>query len=227
MIVVPDFLQTFLDSIVYESTVLNFSVGTGTTVLTLDNSYHCRSKLMVSIDGVYYQITAFNSLNNTITVGAELVDPKTVIVPNPFFFYGTPMMTNNDLSKIFEASDKFPMIYLYEATTQNGNIDSRNPIEAEVEVRLFFLDNSDFANWDTKLHYQNVIRGLTKTVNKFLGELKTYKGFEDQENVGYKAITHNNFGVFKDLKGHTTRIFNENTSGIELQTRLKIKKCKC
>jgi hypothetical protein len=154
-------------------------------------------------------------------------NPETVTIPSPVFFYGTPMMTNDELSKIFEASDKFPMIYLYESTVQNGNIDTSNPIEVEVEVKLFFLDNSDFANWNTREHYQNVIRGLTKTVNRFLSEIKTYKGFEDQDKVSYKTITHNNFGVFKDMKGHTTRIFNENTSGIELQTKLRIKKCKC
>jgi hypothetical protein len=184
--------------------------------------------LVVSVDGIDYEIVDFNSLNNSVTIGAELEEqPETVTIPSPVFFYGTPMMTSDELSKIFEASDKFPMIYLYESTVQNGNIDTSNPIEVEVEVKLFFLDNSDFANWNTREHYQNVIRGLTKTVNRFLSEIKTHKGFEDQDKVSYKTITHNNFGVFKDMKGHTTRIFNENTSGIELQTKLRIKKCKC
>jgi hypothetical protein len=72
MIVVPDFLQKFLYSYSYESTVISYGVGTGTTTLVLDNSYHCRNKLVVFINGIDYEIVNFNSLNNSIMIGVEL-----------------------------------------------------------------------------------------------------------------------------------------------------------
>ncbi len=227
MIIVPDLLETFIDSLTFESAVINqtYDLPSDTTTITVEDSFFARTDLVVYLDGFPYTVKSFDSKLNQLVFDTELAPITTLTLSNPFFFHGTPYMTNIELTKIQKTDSKFPMIYLYEIVREDIRNEEKDGLAEIADIRLFFLDNANFRDWDTDKHYTNSIRPQRKLVDEFILQMNKYKMFDRSDNI--TLINHVNFGQFVDKKGHLQSIFNEKTSGIELQIKLRIRDCNC
>lgn len=199
----------------------------GTFDLEMCDISHLQPGFTVTIGGNSYVIDSFIAGGLKITGSNPIVVTSFVAYP-PYFFHGTVLEANKDLTNIIDASSKTPMIYFYEVISETFYEDNDNAIERESDIRLFFLTQANFANWNTNDYHENAIQPMRRLMERFIRVLKDYPTID--EIVSYTVINQNKFGVFIADKGYEKSLFNDNLSGVELRINLAIRKevnCVC
>ena len=213
-------LEAFISSMDLSGDVSSLvNDGTNTT-LTVDDPYHTREGMTIQVDTV--DQTVISVSGNDIEVSGVLASATTYLVPNPFYFHGTPIATNSHINGAKD-KNKVPMIYLYEILREK-DLPVTSGLARESDLRLFFLDNADFDRWDTDDHYSKRLIGLNNLVDAFRIEALKYPGFFLDETT-FTRINHVKWGVYKDNKGHEQRIFDDDLTGVELSFTLPLRKC--
>ena len=207
--------------------------GDGTYTLNGCKTYQLQAmpNCTIEIGGLPYTITNVEH-NESITItGNPVPTVNSFTVPAPFYFHGTVIQTNLELSQI-EFFDRIPMVYLLEVLEDNYNNNSEIPLDRESSLRLFFLTNADFTDWKTSDHYKNAVLPMRNLADGFIHALNGNKFIDNFDN--YTLINRVNFGVYTTDKGYTQQIFNDNLSGVEMQVTLPIlpefrcdEKCPC
>ena len=80
----------------------------------------------------------------------------------------------------------------------------------------------DAENWKTADHYEKCIIPMRNLANEFVNYLN-----DDECQFGdfeYTLINHAKIGVFTEGVGHTTQLFNEEISGVEMRFSVPIYK---
>ena len=220
-----DILDDFISNLDLSGNVNAFSDDGTSTTLEVSKTFHAREGMQLDVDGTDYPITAF--VNNTsITVTGVIASPMVYTVPNPYYWHGTPMMTNNHISRA-DSPDKVPMVYLAEILRETDT-PLNSGIRRESNLRLFFLDEANFENWDTDDHYTQRIVGLNNLVDAFVSQARENRHDFYLYETSFTRINHVKWGEFKDLKGHVKLIFDDHLSGVELSFTLPIiNLCEC
>ncbi|NQZ74661.1 MAG: hypothetical protein HRT61_00870 [Ekhidna sp.] len=154
----------------------------------------------------------------------EWVDDYTLDPLN--FVHGTPLMTTTQFSRIDDSKLRFPLCYLPEFFT-GRKYNRYSPIQAEVNLRLFFLVNVKSEDLTTDDHYANPLDLMRRYVEIFTSHMAYYEAFQIRPtDAPYPFIFHANAGRYADRRGYDARIFQESTSGIEINfTALNLIKC--
>jgi hypothetical protein len=217
-----DIIEDFIDSIALTGIILSFSDDGTNTTIQVAKTYHARARMPINIDGTDYVIDSV--VNNTsITVRGVIANPLVYLLPNPFYFHGTPVMTNANHINGAKSSDKVPMIYLYEILRER-DLRLNSSIIRESDLRLFFLDSANFGEWETDDHYSNRLTGLNNLVDEFIKAGRSFPCFYLFE-TDFTRINHVNFGVYQDNKGHVRKIFDDDLTGVELSFTLPLRNC--
>lgn len=217
-----DIIEDFINTLDLTGNILSSSDDTVNTFIVVDNPFHARKGMPVFIDGNETSVVAIDYNTNTITVAGVYVSPSSFSLNSPFYFHGTPIATNNHISQA-QANQKYPMIYLYEIF-QEVDQDIYSNIDWTANIRLFFLDQSNFEDWSTDDHYTYVINGQNNLVDAFIAQINKSHLFKQDEET-YTRTNHANFGVFVENQGHTTRFFDDYLSGVQVQFTLNVRKC--
>lgn len=196
--------------------------GDGTYTLESCNTYHLQAtpNCPIIIDGSSYTITEVQSNEYIIVKGASIPVVTEFAVPKPYYFHGTVLNTNVELSRI-DYFNKFPMVYLLEVITDTFNNEDE-AVERESDLRLFFLTSANFQDWKTGDHYKEAILPMRSLAYNFINILNSNKIISNFAQ--YSMVNRVNFGVYVTDKGNTERIFNDNMSGVELRLTLPIKR---
>lgn len=225
MIIAPDILERFVNQLPLTFPVLAASYNGVQTTFTLETILHLRAGLNVQIvGGPSVGVVGVNHDLNTFQVVGDFRSAQAITLPTPFFFHGTPYAVNSHISRLSDAS-KVPMIYLLEIIRQQVG-DPINDRARYTQVRLFFLDVANYADWDTDQHYSNVIAPQMTLVEYFIEQMRQTRNLILDDRGGY-IIAHAKFGEFVNDKGHLQSIFNDRLSGVELNIELllKVKPC--
>lgn len=218
-----DILEDFINTLDLSGPVISFTDDGASTILTVEKTFHARRGMVLDVDGNPYTIEAVTN-NNTIQVAGVIVQPERYILPNPFYFHGTPIMTNANHIKGADSVEKLPMIYLYEILREvDKRPDSR--VVKEADLRLFFMDTANYEEWTTDDHYSQRLQGLNNLVDAFIEAARAYRCCFYLYNTDFTRINHVNWGVFVTDKGHRRRIFDDDLTGVELNFTLSLKKC--
>jgi len=217
-----DILEDFINTLDLSGQVVSFSDDGVNTTLVVEKTFHARKKMQLNVDGSDYEI--FSVVNNTsITVVGVLPAAVSYTVPNPFYFHGTPMMTNAHINGARER-DKVPMVYLYEILRERDKR-KNSRIVRESDLRLFFLDSANFDEWETDDHYSQRLLGLNNLVDEFEEAACEYQCCFYLYETDFTRINHIKWGIWKDNAGHDRRLFDDNLTGVELSFTLPLKKC--
>ncbi len=217
-----DILQDFINSLDLSGEVVNYSDDGTDTTLTVLNTYHARPNMTVDVDGSDY--TILEVVNNTsLRVSGVVAAPVKYTVPNPFYFHGSPLMTNNHINGA-DSTDKVPMVYLYEILKER-ELGEDSLILREADLRLFFLDSANFDDWETDDHYSQRLIGLNNLVDKFIESARAYNCCFYLYQTTFTRINHVNWGVWSDKEGNVSRLFDDNLTGVELSFTLPLKSC--
>ncbi len=212
---------------------IDTSVNINEIVDNGDNSYTiftCNTKyikpcIKFDVLGVTYNVIDTEGKefvpNRQFTVQGSSIITETVInLPPMNYFYGTVIATSAELDKKKFDDDKFPMVYLLEVINDNFNNLPQDKIDRVSDFRIFFLTNTDEKNWLTADHYRLAIKPMRNMLYQFIDELNDNPNIEEFSN--FTAINHAKFGVYSTDKGHTRRILNDKTSGVEVRLNLPI-----
>lgn len=217
-----DILEDFISSLILSGNVLSFSDDGTNTTIAVEKTYHARRKMQLDIDGTDYEILSVVN-NMSITVAGIVPDPTVYTVPNPFYFHGTPIMTNAHINGASER-DKVPMVYLYEMLREKEFRINSN-IRRESDLRLFFLDSANFSEWETDDHYSQRLLGLNNLVDAFIEQARNYQCSFYLYETDFTRINHVNWGVLVNNSGHTKTLFDDELTGVELTFTLPLINC--
>lgn len=198
----------------------------------LCNTLHLTlKKLIEDSAGNLYKITDFK-LNEWIEVapysGAPAqFDSETVVCPSICYFHGSPASVNNEyLDKDADTRDKTPLIWLLE-NYEEDFYGRESSLERNSRFRLFFLDETDEAEWTNKEHHTNVVQPLINLSEAFIQVMSNDRRYKTIEIFQQRPRVR--FGKYRDDQGNERKILDENFSGIELSAsfeRFKTYKCK-
>jgi len=149
-----------------------------------------------------------------------------IYLPELFFITGTKRATNTEWT-IADAnlSNKLPLIWLLEVISETG-FGKMSAVEKEMDLRLFFLDETDPSQYYTADHREQVVKPMQKLMLEFIKVVEIERTYKPIENYRFKTFSR--FGVEND-KGMLQNILDANLSGVSLEltlTRYKLK-CKC
>lgn len=220
---ISDIVDLMIPSITIDSVVDN---GDNTQTLTMCNTYWIRKYLTITIEGVDYVVSSFvKDASITINKGT-LVTATTFTMTKPYYFHGSPMQVNDEHIAIKISANKYPLIYLVEALTDNF-YDELDGKDKDMGLRIFFLDSLDSKNDEVDEHFTNVVKPLNASLDYFVELL--------QENAlslpfSYDVTNRIKVGTYTTNQGNTAEIFSDTLDGVEFVstvTVLKSDSCIC
>ena len=150
-----------------------------------------------------------------------------LFLPAPYFISGTRISANREWS-IAEQGDltkKTPIIWLL-SDVRYFKYGRESVYDWESDIRLFFLDETNVADFYAKDHVENVVEPMAELANLFIKVIEKSRSFKTLET--YEIINFTRFGV-EETNGYFRNILDANLSGVELRIKLvKYKEnCKC
>lgn len=221
-----DIVEQIINEMDFTLQILTNSNDGSNTTITVCKMFHSRAGLVINDTVADFKILSVDYETNTIVIkGLPL---GTMTLQPPFYFHGVPYKVNDKLSHISNTRNKLPMIYLMEIVRDRVITDELSSIAKESSVKLFFLDEANFAEWDTDQHYSLAITPMNNLLETFIEQLDDTTLIDKDLIQDYLAIPHANFGGMprgsglNNESGHIQSVFNEHTSGMQLDITLPI-----
>ena len=178
------------------------------------------------IEGFDYKVTAIVqnvSFSLKQRGHTEVISGSFNMLP-PTFFYGTWKMTNTERDDVGEYKDKTPFIWLVTTRSESIHLDLKDAVDRDAELRLLFMGESNFGDWLTEKHYDQVINPLGVLIRNFITSVRRSRFVSTPLTEEMETINHANAGSV-DADGHLKALFNEELSGIEATISLPFNKC--
>lgn len=220
--------------------IVNAIDGTITILsVTLDSG----SDYICEVDGN----TKWLGINRTYTIGADdyqIVD----IIPNvqftirltqgqtppsagtftidaPFFYHGSFVFHAEERSKVLNATDKTPFVFLNEQDTNDSYYpDELDARDRDSDCDLYFMTEANHTNWTNEQHYLLVIAGMENLIKSFIQAAKNISICGELANFGTQNRVK--FGVYSQ-NGQTKQLFQEHLSGKRLNITIPFLKQAC
>jgi hypothetical protein len=194
--------------------------GDGTFTLSICKTYWLDTLTEVTINSVVYPIdSVVNDVSITVT-SATVPDNTIITIPNPFFYSGTIIQSNEEISNSNkDVSARTPMAYLYR-DIEDTFLPADSIVERETPIRLFFLHEEDFANFTSEVNSDEVLEPMRQMAYYFIDTLKRSSQIGKIDS-NYNIRDYSKFGV-DNISGYTQNIFNDQYSGVELSITLPI-----
>lgn len=215
--IVPNVIESFINSLDYSLKILSVSYDSPSNITSIEvaDKLYAREYLNVLIDSVPNKILSVTG--NVLTFSGEII-PTTISLIPPYFAHGTPYAVNVELDRHIE----YPLVYLLEIVREEIPSDLDSRFETIPTLRLFFLDEANFKDWDTDELYSNVVALQRDYCNFVLKNIKKSKVFGLPTNIEITSFAK--FGVYQNEKGVLNSLFNKQLSGVELRIDLPIVK---
>jgi hypothetical protein len=223
MIDIVQTIRDFVNSLDLSGRVLSLSNDGTNTTLILENSYHLREFMQVSVDGTPHNVVSTDASTNSIVIEGVLVSAFTYEVPKPFFFHGTNYFIGIEFDSK-EDVNKLPMFYLESLTREVwGNDDSQ--YITTPDFRFVFADWSNYAHWLSDEFVEKRLVGLRKLANAFRVQALDYPKFGDIDKFDIEQFYK--LGRIKDKSGAVDSLFNHTLSAISMKVTIPIYNCNC
>lgn len=196
--------------------------------ITCDTKWARLGKNVKDIQGREYRITeiVYNEYVTLSPINHTGSPTGTIFLTDPFWITGTKLATNSEWSKAEKnLMKKTPLIWLLEVIRLR-RFGRDSVIEFESDLRMFFLDETNIAQYYTADHRENVVYPMERLCDEFIKVVEANRNYQTIEN--YDIITFSRFGVERD-NGMFQNVLDANLSGVELRITLtKYKEnCKC
>ena len=198
----------------------------GTYTFDCNNTKWLTAGYNITIGLVTYKVVSFVCNTSFIVSGASLPTVLTFDLYVPIFKHGTIKKVSEELDSMASFSDKLPLIFLHEIVEEKYHLDALDSIDADVDVRLYFLTDCDYANW-TQLQGDDLgVRPMRSLCNEFIKSLTISQYISELTGIG-NVKNYNIFGNYND-NGTIKNIFNMYLSGVELKVTIPfVKNCEC
>jgi hypothetical protein len=184
-------------------------------------------KTVTDSNGDEFLITEIDENNYLVTENRDKIGlDGTIYLPQPFFIHGTKKATNREWTILSnDVTAKTPIIWLL-GSLNYKQFGRESTIDIESSVRIFFLDETDVANYYTADHITQVVYPMEQLAKEFIETINRNRNFKTIED--WEIIEFTRFGVEQE-NGMFQNILDANLSGVELRITLtKYKEnCKC
>lgn len=182
----------------------------------------------------------FDALDNEYLITEVVLDDYIVATPighgndldglcslvKPFWITGTRLAANREWTIASNnLMDKLPLIWMLELMSET--IYGRgSTLERDMELQLFFLDETDPAQYYTAEHRKQVVEPMQQLMIEFIETINRLKEFKTVED--YRIRTFSRFGTESE-QGVLENVLDANLSGLRLDLTLSKYKenCKC
>lgn len=147
-----------------------------------------------------------------------------IFLADPFFITGTQLAANREWTLAnTNLTNKLPLIWLLEVVSEvaYGRGDTR---ERDMELRLFFLDETDPSQYYTADHRREVVKPMQALMYAFIDAVENDPIFATLLNWRYRTFSR--FGVESET-GMLRNILDANLSGIALEITISKYKENC
>jgi len=173
--------------------------------------------------GNEYTITEVSHEDSTITlapVGAWTFSGTTLLLNKPTFFVGTPTATNSEWT-LFSSDErnKVPFIWMVEPTRESV-LSENSTIERRSDLRIVFLDSSNFQQWLTMDTHDNRLQALYYMVDEFIRVIRSNSIFFSDE-MTHEIVNFTKFGK-ETAQGFEKNIIDANLTGIDLKITVSV-----
>ncbi len=195
------------------------NVGTLYTINTSDTNSLTVGDY-ISISGNNYVITSLTTNVKFTVVSTISIIGTTWTALTPYYFYGTPIMVSNEIDKLKNYKQKFPIVVLFETISADVDDDPKSNIERTASLELYFMDEANFVDWNHEDYYTNVINRMQVLVDLFIDTCK------DSPLIGtFTKHKETNYSKWNMIRLDTGKnVFNSELSGIGVNIDLPIKK---
>jgi hypothetical protein len=182
----------------------------------------------------------FDELDNEYLITEVVLDDYIVATPvghandldglcslvKPFWITGTRLAANREWTIASNnLMDKLPLIWMLELMSET--IYGRgSTLERDMELQLFFLDETDPAQYYTAEHRKQVVEPMQQLMVEFIETINRLKEFKTVDD--YRIRTFSRFGTESE-QGVLENVLDANLSGLRLDLTLSKYKenCKC
>jgi hypothetical protein len=186
-----------------------------------------KGKTISGMNALGVQITKkITNVSNDEFIELEdmLIVDDTLTIDSPFNITGTKIATNLEWTKASNfAIDKTPLVWLLD-TFEEQEYGAESSIERIIDLKVFFLDETDIKNFYTSDHKREVIQPMMNLKDKFLKEIKKNRTFKAVESDKTKYFSR--FGT-ESTQGFEKNILDANLSGLLLSLSLTKFKGNC
>lgn len=181
-----------------------------------DTKWARLGKMMFNSSGDEFLITAIEPNEWIVGEGNGSMEPI-MFLSNPYGLTGTKMVANIEWTKSSNnLMSKTPLIWLLE-TIRFTEFGKDQPLEFQSDLRLFFLDETNVAQYMTKDHRNNVVQPMNQLIDEFVRTINSNRKFK--RILDTERITFSRFGVERD-NGVFQNVLDANLSGVELRFTL-------
>ena len=221
---ITNVVKDLLNSINYEL-IGNYDSG---SFFTCNTKWARMGKIVTDIYGNKYLINGVTvDFSIKISPIGHANEPTDILyLPFPFWITGTKLATNTEWTKAEkDLMKKTPLAWLLEVIRVR-KYGRESAVEFESDLRLFFLDETNVAQYYTADHRENVVYPMERLCDEFIKVVEANRNYQTIEN--YDIITFSRFGIERD-NGMFQNVLDANLSGVELRITLtKYKEnCKC
>jgi len=196
--------------------------GDNTYTLNTKNTWWLSVEDEITIDSNLYEIKDF-VINKSITIqsigAAILPTASSFYIDAANYIHGTLKMAGNEVDSTSDKTELCPFVYLFEIISDKKNTDEESMIDRETDLRLFFLNSVNTADWLTVDHYTYFVQPMQQMVDLFISKIKKSRLFTDE--IDYECTPLINVS---ENGTQEQSIFDTNLSGIELRLFAKIRK---
>lgn len=202
--------------------------GNGTFTLEICKTYWLELQDNIDVSGDIFPVVSIVKDTSITVSGTFLPVDNAFSINAPRFFSGTLKQTNLEISNDGNnISSITPMAYLLrDINDEFQALDSF--IERESTVRLFFLTDENFPDFDTETNSIDTLEPLRQMAYYFVEEVIKKSTLIGRIEEDYDIRDYSKFGT-EDSNGYLKDFFNDQYSAVELNIILPIKgiDCKC
>lgn len=222
---IVDIVELLVSRLTFKEEILEVSDNSdGTWTVSVCSIHHLRPCSVFFIEGTEYEVISTGPGETITFASAQAINiGESLIVPAPKYYHGTILDTLGQLSHEEAKEDMVPMIYLNEHITESVDRDPESSIGRTADIRLFFLDQSDFEEWDNDERYKYSVTPMYRLEQGF-EEVMEKEGGIREDLIGSISITyHSKFGETINI-GNKNLKFPYQVSGVEARFSLPIDK---
>ena len=209
--------RAFTESLIFPIDI-RFQVinGDGTITLHVCQLLHAQPNFKVTIGGNDYSIEEIDDDANTITVkGNQPITVTSFELYKPYFFYGSPIQTGEELTKESEVNiPHVPMVYFNPDKDKDQN--NASPTSKLVNGDLYFLTKSNTLQWLNEQTYIEGVRPMRRLQQYFVDQM-IEKGVSLFDIIpagkSFSVDDYPKFGVYVREKGVSQNKWSDQLSG--------------
>jgi hypothetical protein len=141
----------------------------------------------------------------------------------PYYYYGSPISVNQMMSKIKNASEKYPAAILFNEFTET-KAGVLSLFDRSAELTMYFMDKVG-NTWSEVQHITFAVEPLESLVSEFISAIEADPRFGDVDDL--ETITRTNWGLLVKQQSTERSVFPDFLSGVQINFTLKIKKQFC